>query len=48
MTIQAQAEFPKDPSILRTIVRDADQNLGVYASVIAAGEIRVGDIVELI
>jgi len=47
MTIQAQAEFPKDPSILRTIVKDADQNLGVYASVITAGEIRIGDLVEV-
>ena len=47
MTIQAQAGLEKDPSILRTIVRDADQNLGVYASVIAPGEIRVGDPVEL-
>ena len=47
MTIQAQAEFPKDSSILRTIVKDADQNLGVYASVTRAGEVRVGDVVEI-
>lgn len=47
MTIQAQAEFPKDPSILRTIVKDADQNLGVYASVANGGEVRVGDVVEV-
>jgi len=47
MTIQAQAGLEKDPSILRTIVRDADQNLGVYASVVGAGEVRVGDVVEL-
>lgn len=45
MTIQAQAELPKDPTILRTIVKDADQNLGVYASVASAGEVRVGDVV---
>ena len=48
MTIQAQASFPKDPSILRTIVKDADQNLGAYASVIAPGNIRAGDVVEVI
>ncbi|HET9710470.1 MAG TPA: MOSC N-terminal beta barrel domain-containing protein [Pyrinomonadaceae bacterium] len=48
MTIQAQAEFPKDPSILRTIVKDADQNLGIYASVTSAAEVRVGDVVEII
>ena len=47
MTIQAQADFPKDPSILRTIVKDAEQNLGVYASVATAGEVRVGDVVEV-
>lgn len=47
MTIQAQAGIEKDPSILRTIVRDADQNLGIYASVITPGEVRVGDPVEL-
>jgi uncharacterized protein YcbX len=47
MTIQAQAGLEKDPSILRTIVRDADQNLGVYASVVTPGEVRVGDLVEL-
>jgi uncharacterized protein len=47
MTIQAQEGLEKDPSILRTIVKDADQNLGIYASVVSAGEIRVGDLVEL-
>ena len=46
MTMQAQAELPKDPSILRSIVRDADQNLGIYASVVTPGEIRVGDVVS--
>jgi uncharacterized protein YcbX len=47
MTIQAQAGLEKDPSILRTIVRDADQNLGIYASVAVAGGVKVGDTVEL-
>lgn len=47
MTIQAQAGLEKDPSILRTIVRDADQNLGVYASVLTSGAVKAGDIVEL-
>ena len=48
MTIQAQEKIPKDPSILRSIVKDADQNLGVYASVVSAGEVRVGDVVEVV
>jgi len=47
MTIQAQAGLEKEPGILRTIVRDADQNLGIYASVVSPGEVRVGDVVEL-
>jgi len=47
MTIQAQEGLQKDPSILRTIVRDADQNLGVYASVVKSGDVKVGDLVEL-
>lgn len=48
MTMQAQADLPKDPSVLRTIVKDADQNLGVYASVITNGQVSEGDRVELI
>ena len=48
MTIQAQANIPKDPSILRSIVKDADQNLGIYASVVSGGEVRVGDVVEVV
>ena len=47
MTMQAQRNLPKDASILRSIVKDADQNLGVYASVVTAGEVCVGDIVEV-
>ena len=43
MATYAQAELPKDPSILRSIVEIADQNLGVYASVISIGEVRIGD-----
>ncbi len=48
MTIQAQKGLPKDPGILRSIVKDAGQNLGVYASVVTAGEVRVGDAVEVV
>lgn len=48
MTMHAQSDLPKDPSVLRTIVKDADQNLGVYASVITKGQVSEGDRVELI
>jgi MOSC domain-containing protein YiiM len=48
MTIQAQTDLPKDESIFRTIVKEANTNLGSYASVLKPGEVRVGDLVELI
>ena len=47
MTLAATGDLPKDPSVLRTIVRDSDQNLGVYASVAGAGSVKVGDPVEV-
>ncbi len=48
MTTHAQKNIPKDPSVLRSIVRDAEQNLGVYASVLKIGSVALGDRVELI
>jgi len=48
MTTQPVDDLPKDPSVLRTIVRDANQNLGVYATVEEAGPVAVGDAVELL
>ncbi|HLN98520.1 MAG TPA: MOSC N-terminal beta barrel domain-containing protein [Pyrinomonadaceae bacterium] len=47
MTTNAQDGLTKDNSILRTIVREADQNLGVYASVVKHGKVLPGDHVEL-
>src|SRR5215213_4886995 len=48
MTIQAQADLPKDPRVLRTIVKEGGQNLGLYASVASAGRVSVGDEVTLV
>lgn len=48
MTTLEQDALPKDPSVLRTIVRDADQNLGIYATIAKPGKIRLGDPVELL
>ena len=48
MTIQAQAGLPKDPRVLRTIVREAGQNLGVYASIETPGRVAAGDAAELV
>lgn len=47
MTTNEQKELPKDNSVLRTIVKDAEQNLGVYANVITSGQVSEGDRVEL-
>lgn len=48
MTTNAQAGLAKDPSVLRTIVKGANQNLGVYANVALDGSVSEGDRVELI
>ena len=48
MVVAAQPDLPKDPSVLRAIVRDADQCLGLYASVSRPGAVAVGDPVVLV
>jgi len=48
MTTRSQPGLSEDRRIMRALVRAADQNLGQYASVAAAGEIAVGDSVELL
>jgi len=48
MPVQAQSALPKDPSVLRTIVRESGQNLGVYLNVSKSGSVSVGDAVELV
>ncbi len=47
MTVQATAGLAKDPQVLRTIVRESDQNVGAYATVQEVGLIEVGDPVEV-
>lgn len=41
------SSFARNPSMLRTIVRDGDQQLGIYAKVVCSGEVAVGDPVAL-
>ena len=48
MTTQPTADLPKDTQVLRTIVRDSDQNVGAYATIASPGTISVGDDVELL
>lgn len=44
---RAQPSFAADTSILRTIVREAEQNLGVYGLIAQGGSLRAGDPVYL-
>lgn len=40
---RAQPQFKADAQVLRTVVRHADQNVGVYALITTHGQVRVGD-----
>jgi len=41
-------DLPADRGVLRHVVKDLDQNVGVYATVVTGGRISVGDSVEII
>jgi MOSC domain-containing protein len=41
-------DLPTDRALLRTVIRHAHQNLGVYATVVTPGEMTVGDEVQLL
>lgn len=43
VTQQVNADMAPDREILRHIVRDLDQNLGVYARILTPGTVNVGD-----
>ena len=42
------ADLPRQPAVLRAIVREAEENLGVDANVGAPATVAVGDRVELV
>ena len=43
MTTHGFDDLPKDPTIMRALVREAEGNLGVYATIRQPGEVTVGD-----
>jgi uncharacterized protein YcbX len=47
MTTLAQGDLPKDSGILRTAAQHNQVNVGVYASVVEGGKIRIGDPIRL-
>lgn len=48
MTTRSQPGIPEDRRIMRTLVSECAQNLGLYATVVAAGRVAPGDPVELV
>lgn len=48
MVTQPQGDLPKDPGVLRAVVRQADQNMGSYATIVEPGRVRTGDEVVLL
>ena len=48
MTTHGFADIPEDPQVMRTLVKEAEGNLGVYATVEEPGEVSHGDSVLLL
>ncbi len=48
ITRRINDELPEDRAILRHVVRDLDQNVGVYARVVTPGAVAVGDALKFL
>lgn len=48
MTTLPQADLPKDPEILKTAAHHNEGRVGVYASVVQTGTIRIGDTLTVV
>jgi uncharacterized protein YcbX len=47
MTTLAQGDLPKDPGVLKTAAQHNEVRVGVYASVIQPGMVRIGDAISV-
>jgi hypothetical protein len=48
MTTHGFADLPKDPGVMRALVKETRGEIGVYATVEVPGTVRRGDAVELL
>jgi uncharacterized protein YcbX len=48
MTTLAQGDLPKDPAILKTAAQHNEVRVGIYASVVKMGTVRLGDTISVI
>ena len=48
MTTHATSDLPRDTSIMRHLVKEAEGNLGVYVKVVTAGTLKLGQALEVI
>lgn len=48
VTREVDADLPADRAVLRHIVRELDQNVGVYATIVEPGSITMGDPVQFV
>jgi len=48
VTREIDDAVPADRAVLRHVVRDLDQNLGTYATIVEPGTVRVGDTLQLV
>jgi uncharacterized protein YcbX len=48
MVTQPVDELPQDHRVMRTLVRETHHTAGLYADVVEEGDVRVGDVVELL
>src|SRR5699024_3093141 len=47
MTTLEQGDLPKDPNVLRTLAQKNEGYFGVYAEIVATGNVLIGDLVQI-